>query len=100
MFTVRTIPGHPLSPRRRLPRAALVIMVLAVLWGIDPEYVDNIATWIGLVVLLLPAEPAAAPARDAEPAALSSALGVFWIQDDFCARVKGASDDHPVTYQD
>lgn len=24
----------------------------------------------------------------------------IWIQDDFCARVKGASDDHPVTYVD
>ncbi|MEV8528999.1 hypothetical protein AB0451_33415 [Streptomyces sp. NPDC052000] len=30
----------------------------------------------------------------------ASALGDFWIQDDFCARVKGASDDHLVTYQD
>jgi hypothetical protein len=30
----------------------------------------------------------------------ASAIGDFWIQDDFCARVKGASDDHPVTYQD
>ncbi|WP_254642819.1 hypothetical protein [Streptomyces sp. BV333] len=30
----------------------------------------------------------------------ASSLGDFWIQDDFCARVKGASDDHPVTYQD
>ncbi|MGW7318298.1 hypothetical protein [Streptomyces sp. NPDC054865] len=30
----------------------------------------------------------------------ASALGDFWIQTDFCARVKGASDDHPVTYQD
>jgi hypothetical protein len=29
-----------------------------------------------------------------------SAIGDFWIQSDFCARVKGASDDHPVTYQD
>ncbi|MFJ6355035.1 hypothetical protein ACIQKB_36960 [Streptomyces sp. NPDC092046] len=55
MFTVRTIPGHPLSPRRRLPRAALVILVLATLWGIDPAYVDNIATWVGLMAVLLPA---------------------------------------------
>ncbi|MGC2997132.1 hypothetical protein ACPF8X_01675 [Streptomyces sp. G35A] len=30
----------------------------------------------------------------------ASAIGDFWVQDDFCARVKGASDDHPVTYQD
>ncbi|WEH43966.1 hypothetical protein [Streptomyces sp. AM 2-1-1] len=30
----------------------------------------------------------------------ASAIGDFWIQDDFCARVKGASDDHPVTYED
>lgn len=29
-----------------------------------------------------------------------SAIGDFWLQSDFCARVKGASDDHPVTYQD
>ncbi|MGW3521457.1 hypothetical protein [Streptomyces hydrogenans] len=30
----------------------------------------------------------------------ASAVGDFWVQSDFCARVKGASDDHPVTYQD
>ncbi|MGW4951530.1 hypothetical protein [Streptomyces parvulus] len=30
----------------------------------------------------------------------ASAAGDFWIQDDFCARVKGASDDHPITYED
>ncbi|MFE3685365.1 hypothetical protein ACFXPM_19240 [Streptomyces sp. NPDC059095] len=30
----------------------------------------------------------------------ASAIGDFWMQSDFCARVKGASDDHPVTYQD
>ncbi|KQZ12343.1 MULTISPECIES: hypothetical protein [Streptomyces] len=24
----------------------------------------------------------------------------IWIQNDFCARVKGASDDHPVTFTD
>ncbi|MCL2733978.1 MAG: hypothetical protein FWE15_28700 [Actinomycetia bacterium] len=29
-----------------------------------------------------------------------SAIGDFWIQNDFCARVKGASDDHPVTLKD
>lgn len=29
-----------------------------------------------------------------------SAIGDFWIQSDFCARVKGASDVHPVTYVD
>ncbi|WP_328335793.1 hypothetical protein [Streptomyces sp. NBC_00455] len=29
-----------------------------------------------------------------------SKLGDFWIQSDFCAQVKGASDDHPVTYKD
>ncbi|WP_329595884.1 hypothetical protein OG195_44765 (plasmid) [Streptomyces sp. NBC_01362] len=28
----------------------------------------------------------------------ASAIGDFWVQDDFCARVKSASDDHPVTY--
>ncbi len=28
----------------------------------------------------------------------ASAIGDFWVQSDFCARVKGASDDHPVTY--
>ncbi|MEW2289647.1 hypothetical protein [Streptomyces sp. NPDC047841] len=28
-----------------------------------------------------------------------SAIGDFWVQSDFCGRVKGASDDHPVTYQ-
>ncbi|MFI8392937.1 hypothetical protein [Streptomyces sp. NPDC085540] len=55
MFTVRNTPGHPLSPRRRLPRTALVILVLATLWGIDPAYVDNIATWVGLLAVLLPA---------------------------------------------
>jgi len=30
----------------------------------------------------------------------ASAVGDFWVQSDFCARVKGASDDHLVTYQD
>jgi hypothetical protein len=30
----------------------------------------------------------------------ASALGDFWVQNVFCARVKGASDDHPVTYED
>jgi hypothetical protein len=30
----------------------------------------------------------------------ASAIGDFWIQSDFCARVKGASDDSPVTYED
>ncbi|APE26785.1 hypothetical protein [Streptomyces venezuelae] len=30
----------------------------------------------------------------------ASAVGDFWVQSDFCARVKGASDDHPVTYED
>lgn len=29
-----------------------------------------------------------------------SKLGDFWVQNDFCARVKGASDDCPVTYED
>lgn len=30
----------------------------------------------------------------------ASKIGDFWVQNDFCARVKGASDDYPVTYQD
>ncbi|WP_199552636.1 hypothetical protein [Streptomyces sp. N35] len=30
----------------------------------------------------------------------ASAVGDFWIQSDFCARVKGASDNSPVTYED
>ncbi|MGW5679042.1 hypothetical protein ACWEV4_28860 [Streptomyces sp. NPDC003860] len=30
----------------------------------------------------------------------ASAAGDFWIQTDYCARVKGASDDHQVTYED
>ncbi|WP_244291571.1 hypothetical protein [Streptomyces subrutilus] len=29
-----------------------------------------------------------------------SAIGDFWVQSDFCARVNGASDDHPVTFTD
>ncbi|MFI1948703.1 hypothetical protein ACH46F_33250 [Streptomyces virginiae] len=29
-----------------------------------------------------------------------SAIGDFWVQNDFCARVKGASDEHPVTFKD
>ncbi|GAA2638637.1 hypothetical protein [Streptomyces axinellae] len=29
-----------------------------------------------------------------------SAIGDFWVQSDFCARAKGGSDDHPVTYVD
>ncbi len=29
-----------------------------------------------------------------------SAIGDFWVQSDFCARVKGASDETPVTYED
>lgn len=28
----------------------------------------------------------------------ASAIGDFWVQSDFCARVKAASDDAPVTY--
>jgi hypothetical protein len=30
----------------------------------------------------------------------ASAIGDFWVQSDFCAQVKGASDDHPVIYED
>jgi hypothetical protein len=30
----------------------------------------------------------------------ASAVGDFWVQNDFCARVKGASDDAPVTDDD
>ncbi|MGW5353414.1 hypothetical protein ACWERV_23245 [Streptomyces sp. NPDC004031] len=30
----------------------------------------------------------------------ASAIGDFWVQNDYCARVKGASDDHPVTFED
>ncbi|WP_251023563.1 hypothetical protein [Streptomyces sp. ISL-10] len=30
----------------------------------------------------------------------ASAAGDFWLQSDFCARVKGASDEAPVTYED
>ncbi|MFZ4176680.1 hypothetical protein ACOZCI_20635 [Streptomyces griseoincarnatus] len=30
----------------------------------------------------------------------ASAIGDFWVQNDFCARVKGASDDVLVTYED
>ncbi|WP_260616309.1 hypothetical protein ACPZ13_00585 [Streptomyces sp. IPPR8] len=30
----------------------------------------------------------------------ASAIGDFWVQNDFRARVKGASDDAPVTYED
>ncbi|WP_105973635.1 hypothetical protein [Streptomyces geranii] len=30
----------------------------------------------------------------------ASAIGDFWVQSDYCARVKGASDDFPVTYAD
>ncbi|WP_030739248.1 hypothetical protein [Streptomyces sp. NRRL F-2890] len=29
----------------------------------------------------------------------ASAIGDFWVQNDWCARVKGASDDAPVTYE-
>ncbi|MEU5599214.1 hypothetical protein [Streptomyces sp. NPDC020298] len=29
-----------------------------------------------------------------------SAIGDYWVQSDFCARVKGAADDVPVTYVD
>lgn len=54
MFTVRTTLGHPLSPRRRLPRAVLVILVLFVVWLIDPVYVESIAMWVGLIAVLLP----------------------------------------------
>lgn len=39
------------------------------------------------------------PAAFAAPLGLTraaSAIGDFWVQNDFCARVKGASDDaHP-----
>ena len=30
----------------------------------------------------------------------ASAIGDFWVQNDYCARVKGASDDCPVSYED
>ncbi|MFJ9855290.1 hypothetical protein [Streptomyces sp. NPDC101150] len=30
----------------------------------------------------------------------ASAIGDFWVQSDFCARVKGASDEVPVIYED
>ncbi|WP_331758770.1 hypothetical protein [Streptomyces anulatus] len=30
----------------------------------------------------------------------ASGIGDFWAQPDFCARVKGASDDQPVIYED
>ncbi|MEU5431014.1 hypothetical protein AB0H73_36170 [Streptomyces olivoreticuli] len=30
----------------------------------------------------------------------ASAAGDFWVQSDFCARVKGATDAAPVTYED
>ncbi|WP_018569241.1 hypothetical protein [Streptomyces sp. PsTaAH-124] len=30
----------------------------------------------------------------------ASAIGDFWVQSDFCARVKGACDEVPVTYED
>ncbi|MFC9431642.1 hypothetical protein [Streptomyces sp. NPDC056987] len=30
----------------------------------------------------------------------ASAIGDFWVQSHFCARVKSASDDCPVTYED
>ncbi|GGN46273.1 hypothetical protein [Streptomyces fuscichromogenes] len=30
----------------------------------------------------------------------ASAIGDFWVQTEFCARVKAASDDHPVTSVD
>lgn len=30
----------------------------------------------------------------------ASAIGDFWLQTDYCARVKGASDEFPVTYED
>lgn len=29
----------------------------------------------------------------------ASAIGDFWVQNDYCARVKSASDAHPVTYK-
>ncbi|MGW6851220.1 hypothetical protein ACWGCK_21010 [Streptomyces virginiae] len=35
----------------------LVIVVLLVLWTINPEYVENIATWVGATApLFLPAQ--------------------------------------------
>ena len=34
------------------------------------------------------------------PTLADSAIGDFGVQSDFCARVKGASDDYPVTYED
>lgn len=55
MSTLNNAPVHPLSPRRRLPRAVLIIFVLGFLWTVDPGYVDTIATWLGILVVLLPA---------------------------------------------
>ncbi|MFJ6501671.1 hypothetical protein [Streptomyces virginiae] len=33
----------------------LIIFVLGFLWTVDPGYVDTIATWLGILVVLLPA---------------------------------------------
>ncbi len=30
----------------------------------------------------------------------ASKIGACWVQNDFCVRVKGASDDWPDTYED
>ncbi|MFJ6015177.1 hypothetical protein [Streptomyces sp. NPDC092952] len=65
-------PAHPLSPRRRWGRVLLVVVGLVVLWDIDPEYVDNLGTWLGIVTVLAP--EIFIQRRDEPPGNLSIAL--------------------------
>ncbi|MFF4013314.1 hypothetical protein [Streptomyces sp. NPDC001717] len=68
MSTVNKGPVHPLSPRQRLPRAVLIILLLSVLWTIDPQYVDTVSMWLGILVVLLPAPSPVACTHHQRPA--------------------------------
>lgn len=50
----------------------LVVVGLVVLWDIDPEYVDNLGTWLGIVTVLAP--EIFIQRRDEPPGNLSIAL--------------------------
>ncbi|MFC9429515.1 hypothetical protein [Streptomyces sp. NPDC056987] len=61
--------GHPLSPRHRRGRVILVVIGLLVLWGIDPEFVETVGTWLGITAVLVP--ETFSQRRDEPPGTLS-----------------------------
>lgn len=75
MNTVDNAAVHPLSPRRRLPRAVLIVVVLGVLWFIDPEYVDTVSMWLGIFFVLMPAPRPVACVHHQPPTEPAKRLG-------------------------